>query len=255
MMGADALIATADNSFVMFGTAHLVVLALTVIVPVGLAAACGRGRRKRTTRTICWALAAMLLINEIIVYVYSLISYGPDHFLSEKLPLHLCGAGLYLTAYVLIRPKQLLYEFAFFLGLAGTLQAIITPNFPEDPTLFHFMQFFITHCGIVAAVLFATWGMRMRPRLRGVMYTWLAGNVLVAVAGIADWLGGWNYMFLCAKPEGPAGDSPFFFVPWPWYILALEPVALLMFYALYAPFPLCDKLRAWRCRSRQAPRQ
>ena len=237
------MFATGDNEFALFGTAHLVVLALTVVVPVALAAASGFGRRKRTTRAICWSLAALLVINEIVVYIYTLTVHGSGEFLKEKLPLHLCGVGLYLTSYVLIRPRQLLYEFAFFLGLSGTLQAIITPNFSEDPTLFHFTQFFITHCGIVVGVLFATWAMRMRPRLRGVLYTWLAANVLVAVAGLANWLGGWNYMFLCAKPDG---HSPFFFVPWPWYLLVLEPVALLMFYVFYVPFPLCDRLRARR---------
>ena len=243
------MIAAGGNEFVLFGTAHLVVMALTVIVPAGLAVVCGRGRRPRATRTICWALAATLVINEIVIYIHTLTTQGLDKFLESKLPLHLCGVGLYLTAYMLVRPGQLLYELAFFVGLTATLQAIITPaDIPGFPS-YGFMQFFISHCGIVAGVLFATWGMRMRPRLRGVLYTWVAGNALAVVVGTIDWLAGWNYMFLCHKPEGPGGDSPFFFAGWPWYILVLELVAVLMFYAFYAPFPLCDKLRARRRRN------
>lgn len=247
------MIATAGNTFELFGTSHLVVMALTVIVPVALALACGRGRRPKATRSICMALAAMLLINEIVIYAYSLTTYGVDHFLASKLPLHLCGVGLFLTAYMLLRPGQLLYEVAFFWGLAGTLNAIITPNITTGFPSYAFMQFFITHCGIVAGVLFATWGMRMRPRLRGGFYAWLLCNVLAMVAGLANWLGrsfhsaepgDWNYMFLCAKPEGAAGESPFFAAGWPWYILVLELLALVMFAMFYAPFPVCDKLRA-----------
>lgn len=251
------MIATGPNAFELFGTPHLVVMALTVIVPIALAGACGRGRRARTTRTICWALAGMLVINELVVYVHSLATHGAGYFLATKLPLHMCGVGLYLAAYMLIRPGQRIYEVAFFWGLAGTLNAIITPNIESAFPSYDFVQFFITHSGIVAVVLFATWGLRMRPRPRGVFYAFLAGNVLVAVVAIANWLGrtfhsaapgDWNYMFLCAKPGGAAGDSPFFFVDWPWYILALQPVAFVLLWLLYAPFPICDKLRAWRAR-------
>ena len=53
-------------------------------------------------------------------------------------------------------------------------------------------------------------------------------------------------MFLCARPEGAAGRTPFFAAGWPWYILVLQPVVLVMFWLLYVPFPICDKLRAWR---------
>ena len=238
------MIATADNAFVLFGTAHLVVMALTVIVPAGLAGACGRGRRGRTTRAICWAMAGMLVVNEIVTYTHSIIVYGVEDFLADDLPLHLCGVAAYMTAYVLVRPRrQLLYELALFWGLAGTVQAIITPNISAGFPSFAFVRFFITHCGIVAGVLYATWGLRMRPRARGVLYAWLIANAMAAAVGAINWLAGWNYMFLCAKPGGAAGDSPFFLAGWPWYLLVLEPVALLMFALFYAPFPIADRLR------------
>ncbi len=237
------MIAAVDNEFVLFGTAHLAVMALTLIVPAGLAAACGRGRRVRTTRAICWAMAGMLVINEFVTYIHSATVHGVDSFLANDLPLHLCGVAAYMTAYTLVRPHQLLYELALFWGLAGTVQAIITPNISAGFPSFPFVRFFITHCGIVAGVLYATWGLRMRPRLVGVLYAWLAGNAMAAVLAVLNALTGWNYMFLCAKPEGVAGDSPFFAPGWPWYILMLEPVALLMFWIFYTPFPIADRLR------------
>jgi len=237
------VIAAGNNEFVLFGPAHLVVMALTVILPAGLAIACGAGRRVRTMRVIGWSLATVLVVNEIVTYVYSWRVYGLETFLAEDLPLHLCGVAAFMTAYILIKPNQLIYELAFFWGLAGTLNAIITPSDIWGFPAYSFIRFFITHSGIVASVLFATWGMRMRPRLRGTLYAWVASNVMVVVLGTIDYLAGWNYMYLCEKPAGPAGDSPFFFVDWPWYILALQPVVLAMFVLLYLPFPVAARVR------------
>ena len=250
------MIATGSNDFEMFGTSHLVVMALTLIVPVVLAVACARGRRAKTTRSICWGLALLLLVNEIAIYIHGLHTHTSAAFMKTKLPLHLCGVGLYLTVTMLIRPRQLLYEVAFFWGLAGTLNAIITPDIDAGFPSYAFMQFFVTHSGIVVAVLFATWGMRMRPRLRGGLYAWLLANALAAVVGLINFMNReakWNYMFLRNKPEGAAGNSPFFFAEWPRYILVLELVALVMFAILYAPFPVCDKLRARRRGKRDEP--
>jgi len=218
-------------------------MALTIIVPVCLAIACGRGRRVRTMRGIGWSLALVLVANEIVTYIHSCRTYGYETFLADDLPLHLCGFAAFMTAYILIKPNQLVYELAFFWGLAGTLQAIITPNILVDFPEYHFIRFFIAHSGIVAGVLFATWGMRMRPRFRGVLYTWLASNMLAILVGTINYLTDWNYMFLCAKPKGAAGDSPFFFAGWPWYLFVLQPIVLAMFALLYLPFPATDKIR------------
>jgi hypothetical integral membrane protein (TIGR02206 family) len=47
-------------------------------------------------------------------------------------------------------------------------------------------------------------------------------------------LTGGNYLFLSRKPEG--GSLLDLLGPWPWYILSLEAVALLLFTILYLPF-------------------
>ena len=55
----------------------------------------------------------------------------------------------------------------------------------------------------------------------------------MAAVAIFNYLAGSNYMYLC---HPPGGDSPFFFLPWPWYILFLEGVGLVSFTILYSPF-------------------
>jgi hypothetical integral membrane protein (TIGR02206 family) len=165
------------------------------------------------------------------------------YLLEQGLPLHVCAAGLYLTAWVLIRPSQIGYETAYYWGLGGTLQAIITPNLMYAFPHIRFFQFFLTHGGIVAGVLVATFVMKMRPGRGSILRTFILTHVLMLVAGAANWGLGANYMFL---REPPVGESLFFFLPWPWYILFLEPVGLAFCMILYAPFWLADRARRRR---------
>ena len=235
--------ASVPASFEFLGPAHLTVMVLTVSVPVVLILVCRVTGSKALRRGIGWAIAAMLVINELVYWWWELSHYGVGHFVHKSLPLHLCGVGLFLTAYVLIRPHQLAYETAYFWGLAGTLLAVITPELPEGFPRYKFFEYFITHSGIVVGVLFATFTLRMRPRRGSVLRTFLLSNAfMLFLAGVNTMLGS-NYMFLCTAPQT---ESPFFFLPWPWYILFLEPVALLFFVTLYSPFWTADRIRGRR---------
>jgi len=221
------------NSFEFFGPAHLVAIALTVMLPIVLTAVSRRSGSAAVQRWICWSIAVALVLNEIVYYCHGLVTIGLDEFLRQRLPLHICGVGLYLTAWVLVRPNQLAYEIAYFWGLAGTLQAVVTPNLDVGFPSYDFIQFYITHSGIVTGVLFATFAMKMRPRRGSVLRVFLLTNALMIVLIPTNWLLGSNYMFLRAAPKG---DAIFFFLDWPWYILFMEPVGLGFFTTLYLPF-------------------
>ena len=231
------------STFELFGVPHILAMALIVVVAAGLPVLSRRMNSRTLVLAICVALSAILLLNELVFYVYGLSTKSFDEFVKKNLPLHICGVAVYLVVFVLFTRRQFAYEVAFFWGLAGTLQAIITPNIIFGWPSYNFVQFFVGHGGIVVAVLFATWALKMRPRLRSVFYTWLLSNLCVAAIGTVNLLLDANYMFLCRPP---VGDSPFFFLPWPWYILFLEPIGLALFLLLYLPFPIADRIRRSR---------
>lgn len=238
------------NPFVLFSTPHTVAISATIAVPVLLSFVVRKSNRPLLRSGICWLLAAVLVGNELTHTIFNFRIQEWGLFLRESLPLHICDVAVYLTAFSLVRRRQLTYELVLFLGLAGTLQGIITPDILEGFPSYIFITFFVKHCGIVAGVLLLTWGYRMRPRLRGVFLTYLLANGYTLLVVLADWLiEGANYMFLCRPPEG---DSPFFFAPWPWYILVLQPIALAMFLMVYAPFGIMNRLRARKARTKQS---
>ena len=182
----------------------------------------------------------MLLANEVIHWGYRLSEMGWLRFAQNHLPAHVCGIAVFATAATLLFRNQRSFEIAYFWGLVGSANAVITPGgidavFPE----YRFFQYFISHSGIVVGTLFATWGMRMRPSIGGLLRAFIWLNVLALVAALLNVVLKSNYMYLCAPPSDTV--SPFFFLPWPWYIPWLELVALCLFLLVYLPFLAIDR--------------
>lgn len=234
------MVATGTSAFEFFGTAHVAAIVLSLAAPAFLSVLVGKIDSEKFTRAIRLLLIANLLITEFIYYADGLRTVEFDDFLRRFLPLHLCGAAVYLTAYVLWTRNQICYEIAFFLGIAGTFQAIITPELTDGFPAYNFVRYFLTHGGIVTGILFATWGMKMKPRFKGILYTFIITNIYMLFVGAINWMLGSNYMFLCHAPKT---ESPFFFTPWPWYILILEPIGIVLCLLLYLPFATANYLK------------
>lgn len=224
------------GGFQTFGTPHLVAMALTVVLPVLLSLIAKRAS-SRSAAALGIVLGVLLLGNELIHWGFRIAGYGPDVFLRYFLPLHLCGIAMFATSIALMFRNQTAYEIAYFWGLVGSANAVVTPgNLAVDYPQYRFFQYFIAHSGIVAGVLYATWGLKMRPTLGGLFRAFLWLHVLAAVAAVVNLLSGSNYMYLSSPPWGTV--SPFFFLPWPWYLVFLDVIGLAMFFLVYAPFPV-----------------
>ena len=228
------ILAQAHEPFVLFGPAHLVVLALAVLVPTGLIL-WTRHSGPGVGRAIRWTIAAVLVVNEIVYEIHGLSTHGWRKFLENYLPLHVCGVAVFLVAWTMIRPRRTAFELAYFWGLAGTLQAIVTPELQYGFPEYRFIEFFLNHGLIVTGVFYAVWAMKLRPGPGAVWRTFWLTNAYAAIAGLADWLigGSANYMYMCRRP---ATANPLFFLDWPWYIPFMEVAGLLIITALYLPF-------------------
>ncbi len=230
------------SEFQFLGVSHIVVLALTITLPIALSVLVRKADSSAVTNTVCYLLSAILIVNEVGLWGYRMSTVQSfSVFLQRYLPLHICGVVVFVVVFVLLRRNQTLYEIAYFWGLVGTLNAIITPQLWVDFPNYRFFQYFIAHGGIVVSVLFVTWGLRMRPTLKGLLRAFLLVNFyMVVMVGVNLSLKS-NYMFICEPPDT---KSPFFFAPWPWYILILDGVALVFFFVVYSPFLIGDWLRS-----------
>jgi hypothetical integral membrane protein (TIGR02206 family) len=139
------------------------------------------------------------------------------------------------------------FEVAYFWGIGGTLQAVLTPNlrfgFP-DP---RFLSFFIAHSGIIVGVGFLMLTRKLRPYPMSIVRAFLWSEVYFVVALSVDLLTGVNYGFLLHKPEA-ASLLTLLSDYWPLYLFQMHLLALFFFALLYLPFAIYDWVRAARGR-------
>ncbi|MFD0588095.1 TIGR02206 family membrane protein [Paenibacillus sp. GCM10027627] len=208
-------------AFELFSTQHMAALVVSVIVFSCVVLFRRQIRIGKIDRIFRLLLASFLLICELSLQLSFLTegSWG-----AASLPLQLCSLTLLLSVVLLAFRAKALYGLVFFLGTAGALQALATPNLGEAFPHFRFFQFFAAHIGIILAALYVFVVERYRPTLKSAFaaLAWL--HVLAVPAAIANMAFGTNFMFLARKPETASLLDAL--APWPWYLLQLEFVAL-----------------------------
>src|SRR5262249_19156105 len=137
---------------------HVVALVLTVLIPAVLAVIVRR--RPELDRAFRWFFAAVLIATWIAWYALFIARGWLG--LGNALPMNLCDWATIALLVTLMRPNQKAYELAYFWAFAGTIQGLVTPDvnfgFPEA----QFIVFILGHAAIVAAVIYLTFGTRLR---------------------------------------------------------------------------------------------
>ena len=187
------------------------------------------GARKRPGAWIK-ALAVVLVVDEVSWWVYLLAGGQPGSQVARSLPLQLCDAGIFVAGFALWFRRQWLVELTYFWGLAGTIQALLTPDLPQGFPTYPYFQYYIAHGGVVAAALLLVFGLGLRPRRSAVARVAAITVAYAAFVGLVDALTGANYLYLRSKPAAPTLLDVM--GPWPWYVLAAGLVALVLFFAL-----------------------
>lgn len=226
--------------FERWGSGHLAALALTMLVPAVLAMWTRRAP-DGLARRIAESLFAAMLVGETLwrlVWRWRAGDLPPVH---ELAPMHLCDWALWACVAACLGRRRLAFECAYFWGLAGTLQGLVTPDLAHDFPSTHYFLFFMGHGGIVGCVLYLTASGAFRPTWGSVRRAYVGLLIYGATAGLYNALTGTNYGYLRAKP-GVASLLDHL-GPWPWYIGSLLGVAAVNFVLLYLPWAVADRCR------------
>ncbi len=221
--------------FQFLGIPHLLTLLLIVLLNFFLLRDRKRDEKARTSTR--WALAIVLWVNEALYHVWN-IYYGSWN-IQEHLPLHACSILIWLSGFMLIKKNRYIYEFAYFMGIGGALQALFTLDigiygFPH----FRFFQTFISHGLLVTGAVYMTAVEGFRPNWKSLLRVMVVMNIyMLIVLGINSLIGS-NYLFVSRKPPGPTLLDAL--PEWPVYLLYIEGIGLFLFLLLYLPFLIKD---------------
>jgi hypothetical integral membrane protein (TIGR02206 family) len=224
--------------FILFGTAHLVALGIVLLANL-LIIYFRKSFTPRQKTAFRYTLAIILVLNETAWHLWNY--FTGQWTIQTMLPLHLCSVLVWVSAYMLVTKNYYIYEFAYFLGIAGALQALLTPDagiygFPH----FRFFQTMLSHGTIITAAIYMTFVEKYRPTWKSVQRVFLWGNAYMAVIFVLNSLIGSNYLFIAHKP--PTASLLDMLPPWPWYILWMEVLAIVLMLLLYLPYAIKD----WR---------
>ncbi|MEC8367700.1 MAG: TIGR02206 family membrane protein [Bacteroidota bacterium] len=152
--------------------------------------------------------------------------------ISENLPLQLCGISNLIGCFILFIPKnKTLFEFFYYAGIIGAIQAFLTPQINNfDGTNYEYVEYYISHGGILLLpiYMFNNLGYKLRK------FSWLKVliylNILLVFIMPLNFKINSNYMYLAYPPNV---DNPLIIGEWPYYVMYWEIIIVIFTYTLY----------------------
>ena len=224
--------------FVLFGSDHL--LALGLIGLICLSIWLFRRRFSKPVRKyIPWGLAALIYLCEGSWQVWMLLT--GQWTIQGMLPLWLCSVTAWTIPLLLVWRSQRYYEWAYFMGILGAAMALSTPDltiygFPH----FRFIEFLTLHGAIIVAVIYMTAVEEFRPTWKSLLRVTVMVNLYWLFCAWVNSRIGSNYLYTAGKLPTPSLLDVL--GPYPWYLLAMEGLGLILCVLLYLPFAIKD----WR---------
>jgi hypothetical integral membrane protein (TIGR02206 family) len=220
--------------FQPFGIQHLLaVISGAVIITVLILL----GRKGGISRQIATGTLAFFCLAAYPLGQAAWFSLDADKSLDNLIPFHLCDIAAITGGFALLFRKPLLASLTYFWGLAATIQGLLTPaitvGFPHWP----FVMFFVHHFVIVGTALYLPIVEGWRPKQPFwksplEVYVWSLGYL--AFAMVVNRILGTNFGFASHRPPNPSLID--YLGPWPWYLVSMSVIALILYLLLALPF-------------------
>jgi hypothetical integral membrane protein (TIGR02206 family) len=226
------------HSFETFSMQHLsALLACGMVTYVAISK--GKSSEEPVKTNIGLIIAGLTFSTLLIDALFKLV-YGTFDILSD-LPFFMCDLVAMILPFVLLHQNRKWTGILYFWAMAGTMQALITPDLNDGFPSFHFFRYFIGHAGIVAAVLYTVVVRRIRIGWQDFLNAIIYAQVYLVCVHLINQVLQSNYGYTMQKPPGPSILD--MMGPWPWYILSGELLMVVLFLVLLAPFLLMKEAR------------
>jgi hypothetical integral membrane protein (TIGR02206 family) len=226
--------------FNIFGTYHLVTLAVILCVAIFFPRTY-RDKPVSQQENIAKILGISIIALEL---VKPFIWHSMDYPWIRLIPIHMCSLSGFFIGIFLLTKKRLFFEIAFFWGIGGGINALITPDvtltFP-DPK---YVLFFLGHGLLIVNIGYACIALSNRPTIKSVKNGIFFSLAVLPVIYIINLLLGppANYWYLGAKPTEGQSIMDFFPDP-PLHIPLLIIIGAFLFLLIYSPYWVYDKFK------------
>ena len=226
--------------FELFGTVHLITIAVIIVVSV-LLPRTYKDKSINQKSTMNKVIAGVIALHVIISPYKDLYLLANPYDWRETLPLHMCDLSEIFLIWFLLGGPKILYLCAFFWGLGGASMAILTPDISYHDLDYIF--FMIGHGMIIVGIMYATVALGNRPYVKDILkVSAITAFILLPIVYIINILLGEpaNFWYLVEKPGG-ASLMDMFPDP-PYHLLYTTPIAIAVFYLIYLPYFIKDRV-------------
>lgn len=157
------------------------------------------------------------------------------------LPLQLCNMLPLIVLVALIYRSRLVLSVTFFWILAGTLQANITPTLLDTFPHYEAIRYWAIHVGLPIIAIYLYYALDFRFKFKDAVRSALGLNIVAAIIYPINYFLNSNYLYLNAKPPGTTIYN--LLGPWPWYIMNIEFLMLVLFSVVLIPFLVYERIR------------
>ena len=219
------------GEFVTFSTEHVLALLIFILITI-LLIITGSRVDALTKKRIGISIALTAFMALVIESIYKLFS-GTYDVLGD-LPLFLCDiAAIGLPAVIWLHNRKWL-GILYFWAMAGTLQALITPELDHGFPSFHFFRYFLMHAGIVSAVIYVVIVFRIFISWKDFWRAIFYAQIYLVGVHLINLILGSNYSYTVRKPRTPTVLD--YLGEWPLYLLGGELLMIFLFFILLLPF-------------------
>lgn len=177
-------------------------------------------------------------ITAIVIFILKLVELSYRHLYNneeifELLPLHLCNITLIFVIIMMLSGSKSLFQLCFYWSV-GAIFAVATPDVKYSFPNFMTVSFFITHFYILFAVAYFYLYFSFRPAIWGYFTAFFTINIICLSVYFLNVHLGTNYLYV---NRVPSFSSPLnYFGEWPYYIIVVELIYIILTYLLYLPF-------------------
>lgn len=229
---------TDTNNFVNYSSEHYISILVVALFGVWFLYS-GKYRWNEEQK---WknALTFAIVLYGVQLFKTFIRLYLGNFDIAEDLPLQLCNILPLLMIIGLSIKSRAFIAVIFFWILGGTAQANLTPTLYNVFPHYEAIRYWAIHTGLPILAIYTFYVLGYRFTIVDVVRSALSLNILAAVIYPLNMVLGANYLYLNGKPgEGTIYDL---LGPWPWYLMSLEAVMLVIFSVVLIPFFIYARL-------------
>ncbi|MEJ6791555.1 MAG: TIGR02206 family membrane protein [Lacinutrix sp.] len=227
-------------SFIEIGSLqHIAPIIFTLIFSIVLIWFSNRELNRKHQEQVFNSLGVFVSLTVLVFHMYHILK--GNYNLSTDLPLFLCSfMALFIFVFTKTR-KYLLFEILLFWIIAGTSQAVITPDIPFGFPSFDYFRYWIAHLGLLVIIFYAICVLKMRPSTKSMFKSFITLQMYAIVVFGINYILDSNYSYLNSKPNSASALD--YFGDWPIYLLVMEAILIPYFFIIYLPFFITKKIK------------